>query len=320
MGVRAMTDDLGPLYGLITGRLLKGKVVPVLGAGVNLWKRPPPGFEPGKYLPSAQELANELARDLPNAEIDSRDLARVSQYMAALMGEGALGEKLHDVFDADYPPTHLHHFLAQLSRKTRESGLARECMLIVTTNYDDSLERAFSKEGEPYDLVTYIALGKDCGRFRHTRPDGSQTLIRRPNEYDGFQIHHRPVIAKLHGAVDRINGEGSFVITEDHYIDYIARATNLGKLLPITLRSKLKNSHMLFLGYSLRDWNLRVMLYRLWEEQGGRNFESWAIQVDPDQIDRKAWAKRGVEILPVRVETFVAEVEQRLATQYLVTP
>jgi hypothetical protein len=315
-----MADDLGPVYDLITGRLLKGKVVPVLGAGVNLWQRPPPGFEPGKYLPSAQELADELARDLRNAEIDSRDLARVSQYMVALMGEGALEEKLRDVFDADYPPTHLHRFLARLSRNTRESGKARECMLILTTNYDDSLERAFIQEGEPYDLVTYIAIGRDCGRFRHIRPDGAQNVIRRPNEYDGFQLDRRPVIAKVHGAVDRVNGKGSFVITEDHYIDYITRAANLGKLLPITLRSKLKNSHLLFLGYSLRDWNLRVMLHRLWEEQEGRNFESWAIQVNPDQIDRKAWAKRGVEILPVRVEDFVAEVEQRLSTQHLVTP
>jgi len=314
-----MADDLGPVYDLITGRLLKGKVVPVLGAGANFWRRPPPGFERGRYLPSAQELADELTRDLRSTKIDSRDLARVSQYVAALLGDGPLEEKLHDIFDADYPPTDLHRFLARLSRGTRESGEARECMLFVTTNYDDSLERAFAEEAEPYDLVIYIVRGTDRGRFRHIAAGGEQTVIEKPNEYDGLGLDQRSVIAKVHGAVDRINGVDSFVITEDHYLDYIARAADVASLLPVTLASKLKTSHLLFLGYSLRDWNLRVMLYRLWGEQQGRNFESWAIEANPDQIDLKAWAKRGVDTLHVRVEDFVAEVARRLLAQHLVT-
>ncbi|MGH3425962.1 MAG: hypothetical protein ACRDQZ_00030, partial [Mycobacteriales bacterium] len=145
-----MPDELGLVYDFITGRLLRGKIVPVLGAGVNLWKRPPPSFERGRHLPSGQELAAELARYLGNVKIDGHDLAQVSQYVAALAGEGSLEEELHNIFDADYPPTHLHHFLARLARCTREAK--HECMLIVTTNYDDSLERAFTDEGEPYEL------------------------------------------------------------------------------------------------------------------------------------------------------------------------
>lgn len=311
-----MADDFTQDYHLITQALRTGRVVPVLGAGVNLWQRPPPGFERGRYLPSAQELADELAQDLYQAKTDNHDLARVSQYLVALMGEGRLLEKLHYIFDAVYPPTPLHRFLAQLSRSTRKSGEARECMLIVTTNYDDSLERAFSQENEPYDLVTYMTLGRDSGRFRHIRPDGKQTLIRRPKDYGGFQLDQRPVILKVHGD----NKLDSFVITEDHYIDYIERAADVRRLLPVKLAEKLKNSHLLFLGYSLRDWNLRVVLHRLWKEQEGRTFKSWAVQANPDPIDRKAWATRGVEILHARVEDFVAEVEQQLATRNMMTP
>ena len=139
-------DELGQVYNLIARRLLRGKVVPVLGAGANLWQRPPPGFVPGEYLPSGQELADELAQYLGDVEIDGRDLARVSQYVAALLGEGPLEQELHDLFDADYPPTDLHRCLARLSRQVREAEDVRECMLIVTTNYDDSLERAFTAD------------------------------------------------------------------------------------------------------------------------------------------------------------------------------
>jgi hypothetical protein len=110
---------------------------------------------------------------------------------------------------------------------------------------------------------------------------------------------------------ERIHGD-SFVITEDHYIDYIARA-DIARLFPVTLAAKLRTSHFLFLGYSLRDWNFRVMLYRLWGEQAGRNFKSWAIQKNPDRIDRVAWEERGVDILDVKVEDFVAAVKQRVA-------
>src|SRR5918998_4278251 len=177
-GVSTMPDEWGHVYDLIVRRLVRGKVVPVLGPGVNLSERPPQvSWELGRYLPSSQELAAELARYIGNVPIDSYDLARVSQYLAALEGEGSLYDELHDVFDADYPPTYFHRFLARLARRTREAEDVRECMLIVTTNYDDSLERAFIEEGEPYELVTYIAEGRDRGRFRHIPASGKPTVI-----------------------------------------------------------------------------------------------------------------------------------------------
>ncbi len=313
-----MSDELGYVYDRIVRHLLKGKVVPVLGAGVNLWERPPPPFERGRHLPSGQELADELAKYLGNAKIAGRDLARVSQYVVALEGEGPLEAELHDIFDTDYPPTHLHRFLARLSRCTREAkNTHEECMLIMTTNYDNSLERAFKDEGEPYELVTYIARGSDRGLFRHITADGEQTVIRRPKKYY-LELNQRPVIAKIHGTVDRVNGD-SFVITEDHYTDYITRA-DFAQLFPVGLVVKLQNSHFLSLGYSLRDWNFRVMLYRLRAKQEGADYNSWAIQDDPDPIDCAAWGRRGVDILPIRVENFVAAIEQRLPSQYVVTP
>jgi hypothetical protein len=171
-------------------------------------------------------------------------------------------------------------------------------MLLVTTNYDDALEQAFRDESEPYDLVTYINNdGRDRGHFRHIPFEGSPLVIRRPNQYVDLPLDRRTVIAKIHGAVDRLNGEDSFVITEDDYVDYLTRA-NIAHLFPIKLAEKIKRSHFLFLGYSLRDWNFRVMLYRLRRE--GSKQQSWAIEADPDPVDRVTWPVRRVDILPVR--------------------
>jgi hypothetical protein len=306
-----MTEDLSGIYRFVAKQLLKGKVVPVLGAGVNLCERPPEApWKPGRYLPNGRELAATLARDYPM--IQSRDLAQVAQYITAVAGQGPLYDELHDVFDADYPPTRLHRFLARVSGRVRAAG--RECMLFVTTNYDDSLERAFIDEGEPYELVIYVADGRDRGRFRHFRSDGKVVVIDRPNKYNDLRLDRSPVIAKIHGAVGRHDNSDSFVITEDHYIDYLTRA-DVGGLLPVNLSAKLRTSHFLFLGYSLKDWNLRVMLHRLWEEQEGMTYNSWAVLSDPDPIDKFAWDERGVDILSVSCGEFATVIEAEVDKQ-----
>jgi hypothetical protein len=101
-------------------------------------------------------------------------------------------------------------------------------------------------------------------------------VVERPNEYRALRPGERTVILKMHGAVDRTNPEAtwdSYVITEDHYIEYLAR-TDLANLVPVTLAAKLRRSHFLFLGYSMRDWNLRVILHRIWGEQKLK-YKSW---------------------------------------------
>ena len=72
------------------------------------------------------------------------------------LGGGPLYEKLREVFDADYPPSSLHRLLARLPALLRESG-AEEQLLVLTTNYDDLVERAFEDAGERFDVVSYEA-------------------------------------------------------------------------------------------------------------------------------------------------------------------
>ena len=77
------------------------------------------------------------------------------------------------------------------------------------------------------------------------------------------------------------------------------------------LAAKLRKSHFLFLGYGLRDWNLRVILHRLWGEQR-LHYKSWAIQLDPQIIDQEFWRERDVDIIDVALEDYVTHLGQRL--------
>jgi hypothetical protein len=313
MSIQRADDDH---YWLVTSRILAGKVVPFLGAGANLCGRP--DGEPwrlGQYLPSGPELAEVLARRSRYPDPGDSDLLRVSQYVDAVLGEGALYEYLRTTFDADYPPTALHHLLAALPAALRQQRVAP--LLVLTTNYDDALERAFDARGEPYELLWYEAKKGDArGHFIH-RAEQGVVAIKRPNEYSALAAGERTVILKLHGAVDRSDPKGdSYVITEDNYIDYLTRG-DISSQIPITLRDQMADSHFLFLGYSLRDWNLRVILHRMWGEQA-LDLKSWAIQREQpnrklSEIEQKLWADRGdVDLLYIPLGEYVEKLGAEL--------
>ncbi|MPZ75812.1 MAG: hypothetical protein GEU77_04755 [Deltaproteobacteria bacterium] len=298
-------------YALVTKAIAAGRVVPFLGAGASLCGRPPRTvFEPGKYLPSGAELTEYLSDSYPAGE--PRDLLRVAQFVYVMEGSGPLYERLHTVFDADYPVTALHGLLASIPAMLQSKHYPNPHLLVMTTNYDDLLERAFAAVGEPCDVVWYVADGDSRGKFRHRTPDGEIRVIDKPNEYSALSLKERSVILKIHGAVNRVNSEeDSYVIAEDHYIDYLTR-TDIAGLIPVTLAAKVKKSHFLFMGYSLADWNMRVILQRIW---GGQQltYKSWAIQNDPRELDIEFWRKRGVDILDVELNSYVAALQARLA-------
>ena len=142
-------------------------------------------------------------------------------------------------------------------------------------------------------------------------PQGEPCVIERPNEYRGLSLDERSVILKMHGAVDRVSALwDSFVITEDHYITYLTR-TDISNLLPVTLAAKLRKSHFLFLGYSLRDWNLRVILHRIWGEQK-LSYTSWAIQDRLELMEKDFWRRRDVDVFTVPLHEYIAGLQERL--------
>ena len=306
-------------FKLVVKAILDGRLVPFLGAGFNVPGRPDAssawnGTCP--YLPSGSELSAYLAEafDYPN-DLERKNLVRVSQYVEVLNGTGPLYELLRRVFvNENYRPFDQHRFLASLPGVTRPLGIPGRYQLIVTTNYDDMVELAFREAGREYDLAVYVATGPGSGKFVHRHPDGHVNLIEKPNEYPSLSLEQRPVILKIHGAVDREHEDkDSFVITEDDYIDYMTRL-DIEKLLPVKPLAKLRKCNFLFLGYSLADWNLRAILGRIWGEQS-RSYQSWAVQLNPDPIDVKFWTRRGVEIIDADVGEYICELTKLLRVE-----
>jgi hypothetical protein len=300
----------------VVRKMMKGMIVPLLGAGVNLWARDR-NFASRERLPDSSELAAFLADAFPfkkQLELDGvSDLIRVAQFIEVMVGSGELYEALHSVFDLAYPPGPVHEFLAELQPILRERGKGPQ--VILTTNYDDALEQAFTQAQEPYDLITYICASPSDqrGRFVHYPPGAVDPIpIDRPNEYAGLELDRRAVILKMHGAVARHGtfDQDNYVITEDHYIDYLANS-DPSSLLPAPIMKRLRNSSFLFLGYGLSDWNLRVILRRIWGERP-LDYPSWSIQIRPKPYETKAWKDRGVETFDYDLTRYVRRLQLAL--------
>jgi SIR2-like protein len=279
--------------------------VPVLGTGVTL------NGGGDAHLPARDQLAAYLARTFDAPREHAGDLARVAQYVVVTRGIGPLYDELHAIFDRDYEPQPVHRFLAALPPVLRGAGAPQQ--LIVTTHYDRALEHAFDEAGEAYDVVSYIALGRERGKFLHRSAEGDERVIQLPNAYADVPLERRPVILKIHGEVDRAptRASESFVVSEDDHIAYLAE-TGLGGVLPVTLAARLRRSHFLFLGYGLLDWSLRVFLHRLWSD-GQVDYRSWAVQPAAGPVEREFWKKRGVEPSSRDLDEFVSLLQTRLA-------
>jgi DNA-binding SARP family transcriptional activator len=291
----------------IAGALVGGRLVVVLGPGVNACSM---STGNGGSLPVRDELAQRLAEAFSCPPEHAAELTKVAQYIAVTRGVGPLYDELHALLDREHAPGPVHRFLAELPGLLREQKVPQP--LFVTTNYDRALEGAFAEADEPVEVVTYVSIGRERGRFLHRSADGGVHVITSPNAYADVPLDRRPVLLKIHGEVDLepARDSESFVVSEDDYIAYLAESGIAG-VLPVTLAARLRRSHFLFLGYGLVDWSFRVFLQRLWpDEQPG--YRSWAVQPQASALERDFWRRRAVELVDSPLEEEVERLRAHL--------
>jgi SIR2-like domain len=324
-----LSTELEPPYGAIARAFKNGRVVPFLGAGVNMGGPQPcvPGAEAVARLPTGAELSRSLAdlvRFPADSDQDVVDLAKVASYYVETSGRRSLREMLHETFNKDYAPCKIHEYLADIKRP----------LLIVTTNYDDLTERAFEAKGRPYDLVVHPTDRTDmAGAVLWWKHGSSEPVAEPPNTLPMMErLKTTTVIYKMHGTVVRpwLRGttntapgeddekpyrDDSYVITEEDYIDFLHRMT-LQAAVPTQFMAHFSTRQFLFLGYGLRDWNLRVVLKNLNAvlkiQEAVRSEEddepSWAIQYRPSLLEKRLWERRRVDIYNLDVNEFVDQL------------
>jgi hypothetical protein len=105
----------------------------------------------------------------------------------------------------------------------------------------------------------------------------------------------RPLVYHILGT---LRAPDSIVIAEDEYFDFLAEVTRNRDLIPRSVREALADSSLLFLGFGLEDWDVRVLLRSLISPQSARRlgqFQHVAAQIDIEEANSPDAARRYIE-------------------------
>ena len=288
-------------FGAIHSALDAGLVIPFLGAGASMERRestemwsPSPDVKT-KFGPLGAELAEWLGGRVETypAETTATDLARVAQFAESTIGRPMLRVFLDRAFEPSPTPTALHHYLASFTKP----------LLIITTNYDDMIEAAFEAAGRPYHLIIQTISPDRAATMRIRRAESD--VIEDSDAID-IDIGSAAIIFKIHGS----SGPGDiqdYLITEDDYLRFLQRMMN-GAAVPTPLAVPMRTRQFLFIGYGLEDWNMRLLLHQLKEYVSAPSSvtpPSWAIMHSVDEVDRRLWRDRGVDLFEIPLADFV---------------
>jgi hypothetical protein len=168
--------------------------------------------------------------------------------------------------------------------------------LIYTTNYDANLEVAFRLHGR--DFVK-VANARDIAKIA-----------------DGV-----PQIVKFHGDFE---DDQSLVLAETDYFDRLA----FDSPLDIKFRADALGRPILFIGYSLSDLNIRLLLHRLWQTWRRSGFEgnrpkSYVFMSRHDPVQEAVLGQWGITVLSEEAESPEAALlafMRRLAESVAETP
>jgi hypothetical protein len=304
-------DDHTPDYDWIAREMQAGAIVPFLGAGASFGRGLPLGGQLAELLIKAQVL-KDGEMDFPDPNGRS-DLARVASWLAIRQGSPWLKRELRKVVAEHKGPGILHTYLASLPKLS----------LVVTTNYDDLVETAIeqrwvSKGRNPHEQPWVVVDRAERG-FVSVRAMGSR-------EWKGVEVdklegsieEEQPIVYKMHGSMIREREAlDEFLITEEHYIDFLGRGEKIQ--IPPAVEARMLVRHMLFLGYGLRDWNVRVLMFKLQKTRRlAEHLRTWAIVHAAAETARQAreaekflWKYGGVTLFEADLDAFVAELTRR---------
>lgn len=243
------------------------KLVIFVGAGASLpsgmpnWKQAIDKFKEHLYLGKNEE---------------QNDYFKIPQLYYNARGEKEYVELARSIFRCDEAlrPSEIHRRVIEFNVQT-----------IVTTNYDNLLEKAATEQGEFLQCISQ-----------------NQDIPYRTAEKE---------IVKIHGDFEH----GNFVLKEDDYLNYHENF----KLMEVYIKSLIANNVILFVGYSFSDPDIK-QLFNWVKSVLGNNFQrAYMIEAfhEYNENDFEYYKNLGVNVIyasKIEGENF----DKNFASQYVV--
>jgi hypothetical protein len=288
--VSLATSETGQVLKVVSEAVRKRRCILFLGAGVHA---PPPERSPFTY-PSQQRppfgaaLSRQLAQEcdfgtrFPGEDVGN--LQRVALAYEIDRSRGQLVDKIRGAVDAGRQPSPMLRALASL-----------DFPLVITTNYDGLFERALRDVGKQPRVSIY-------------KPESAPTT-----DFED-ETAQSPVIYKLHGDIAH---RESLVVTDEDYIQFVLRMSDKEPYdpIPLSLKHFLKRWTTLFIGYSLLDYNLRLLFKTLrWRIDPAKVPDTYSVDSQPDALILDVWQsqRRYVKFIAQDVWSFVPALYELL--------
>lgn len=304
-GFGASDDGMDP-WDLIVDNLNEGECTPILGPTMN-----------ETLFGSRRDLAalwGEMYRYPMNGR-DLEDLPQVAQYLAVTR-QGAFPRRelcksvyrrILERFPSDVPSElrdldsravkNLNRLISTVGCNIRARDpndphavlASYRLPLYVTTDPSDLLIDALREAGANprVRLLRWNDSAESCDKHYVLKSPVAANLMP-SGEY--------PIVVKLFGDLSE---QGSLVLTEDQFFDYLAKATSMKDALPPVVRSRLSNSSLMFVGFQADSWEFRVLFRSLLQQIEGRDllkdYEHLSVQIDPNSILDPGSARRYIE-------------------------
>lgn len=301
-------------------------LVVFLSATANSDDRDGP-YRPG-MLPDDKNLADYLAVRA-GATAGRWDLAAAAEYVRTIHGDPALFRWVRRVFPVDAEPASVHRYLARLPSRLEQLGFKKRYPMIVTSQLDVTLERAFLEQQEPFDVAIYMAPRTEyAGKFVHLQwghPDPRP--IEKPMEYVDFPIVYadspeadypeltRTVIVRTKGAIEApelgYRWRDNIVITEDD-VDLIGGGWAAEQVVPVQILAKLREASGLFLGYAISDRQHRAFLRWVWGRELSGDMRYWAVERNPSRFEQQLCRRAGVSLYRSSLTDYVSGLDEFL--------
>jgi hypothetical protein len=282
--------EVDDVVDLIAGEVSRQRCILFLGAGVHA----PPSDQSRFEYPAEQRppvgaaLSRKLAADcnlsgrFPNE--DPSNLQRVALFYEIARSRRQLVDAVTGAVQAGKRPSPILRALAELGFP-----------LVITTNYDQLFESALVAAQKQPRVVVYTPSLEPTMDYRDPTAQS-------------------PVVFKIHGDILRPE---TIVITDEDYIQFVLRMSSKEPYdpVPFTIKYYLTGWTTVFVGYSLLDYNLRVLFKTLrWKVDSASVPDMYSVDYHPDPLIFDVWhnQRRYVKFIAQDVWAFVPRLYERV--------
>ncbi len=248
-------------------------------------------------------------------------LASVAEYYEVQARRDRLLEVLTEVFAQKKTPTATHDLLAEAAVSYLRHAV--DDYLIVTTNYDCLMEIALDRAHAPW-VVLSLDKNND-GRIHARFSEGLRDFERKnpPCFAKDFVLSRgQPLVLvyKIHGCVaaEGRDRPDSVVISEADYVDYISRMSKNEGVVPVSVSHLMRDKPFLFLGYSLKDWNVRSVFESMVGKRGSpAGLRDYLVTRKCGPLDEAYYSKHNILVLKSDLNAFVDGIRAHVPQEQL---